>query len=856
MRQLYYFSVMLICSMLLWNCSKDEENDPGGGGGKASKLDLSVMEIVFDADGGERTVDVKCDGSWAIETKSDWCTLSMTSGEGNQTITITCPEFVDTDDRNVVFTVKAGDLKVILTVIQKPKDALILDKDKFDVPKEGGTVSILAKSTMECTLFIPEEFQSWISRTPSSKALMEKTFSLTIAECLEYDERVGFVEFSGSGLKDTVYIYQAPAGQLILVKDEFLLDASAQEITAELKTNVDYAVTIPESVDWVSRVESKASRTDRLKLSVAENTGDEWREAKLPIKDKNSDLSDTLRIKQAPAGAVYLAQDLYEVESAGETIEVDMLSAVEDFQTAILDGAEQWLKIVQSPKSKSLTEHKVKVEVLPNETADERTGRIAFSDGKVGDTLTIVQAGHIFTLAFETSEVKVPVQGKTIEAVLRSDVDYQLTIVSPADGWISQATTIDTKAITMKEEKLTFEVKANNTPSTRIGKIIVKDCNSDLADTLCITQNSSLTEKIHDGSLTFKKESDLQAFFDDGYTVVEGNVTVSGSELTSLKVLGGQLGEINGNLLIDCPTLATFEGLEGLSAISGDFKVKNGDFVSFAGLEALSVLEGSLILEAEAVDNQSVLPKLVSFEGLSGLTQIGGDLVVDGYCKVTGKTNYALNSLVSFKGLENLKKVGGHFKLNASMSTTDWASGQPLAKFASFEGLNSLESVGGNFELNALLNVAMDGRIFDNITSFDGLQNLKTIGGDFKVTASATTGYEFIQPRIFYKLKSLAGLESLEEIGGGFTILGVAKNEGGEEYGLLPKVLTDFTTLDGLAGLKSVAGQSIRISGCPVLTGYCALKPMLKDYAGTFSVSDCAYNPTKEDILSGACSGN
>lgn len=208
MRQLYYFSVMLICSILLWNCSKDEENDPGGGGGgKASKLDLSVMEIVFDADGGERTVDVKCDGNWTIETKSDWCTLSMTSGEGNQTITITCPEFVDTDDRNVVFTVKAGDLKVILTVIQKPKDALILDKDKFDVPKEGGTVSILAKSTMECTLFIPEEFQGWISRTPSSKALIEKTFNLTIAECLEYDERVGFVEFSGNGLKDTVYIY-------------------------------------------------------------------------------------------------------------------------------------------------------------------------------------------------------------------------------------------------------------------------------------------------------------------------------------------------------------------------------------------------------------------------------------------------------------------------------------------------------------------------------------------------------------------------------------------------------------------------------------------------------------------------
>ena len=76
-------------------------------------------------------------------------------------------------------------------------------------------------------------------------------------------------------------------------------------------------------------------------------------------------------------------------------------------------------------------------------------------------------------------------------------------------------------------------------------------------------------------------------------------------------------------------------------------------------------------------------------------------------------------------------------------------------------------------------------------------------------------------------------IPKLESIEGAFTITGV------NAIGTLDK-------------LKTVG--DITIKDCRGLTDFCNWKPVLTDYNGTFSVSDCGYNPTKYQILNGACS--
>ncbi|MDE7373795.1 MAG: hypothetical protein K2M86_00460, partial [Odoribacter sp.] len=78
------------------------------------------------------------------------------------------------------------------------------------------------------------------------------------------------------------------------------MSAWEQELTVELRTNVDYEIVIPDTVsDWVSCLpESRAVRTDRLQLLIGENEQPEERRAVVIVKDKNSELADTLHIRQ------------------------------------------------------------------------------------------------------------------------------------------------------------------------------------------------------------------------------------------------------------------------------------------------------------------------------------------------------------------------------------------------------------------------------------------------------------------------------------------------------------------------------------------------------------------------------
>ena len=74
----------------------------------------------------------------------------------------------------------------------------------------------------------------------------------------------------------------------------------------------------------------------------------------------------------------------------------------------------------------------------------------------------------------------------------------------------------------------------------------------------------------------------------------------------------------------------------------------NDSLSSFEGLESLETIGGNF----RVIDGASPLNSLSSFKGLSGLKSIGGDF------EVNAKSS-SLNSLASFEGLENLTNIGG-----------------------------------------------------------------------------------------------------------------------------------------------------------------------------------------------------
>ena len=523
MKRLFYLLMMLSCT--LWSCSKsdgsiDDPDDPDNPDTPTNvTLDISVSDLVFEAEGGEKEFTIYCNSDWTITNESEWCKTTVNQGNGNSKIIVTVGVYSEMEDRNTNLTIKAGNITKVLTVTQKDGDAIILSKDKFDIPEEGGNVTVEVKSNIQYEVSIPSQFQNWIKHEPETKAITVKNFTFTILENKEYEKREGYIVFNGNSLKDTVHIYQTAARILILSKDTYNISSAKKSIEVELKSNVNYSISIPSSAsDWIKLLETKAIRTDKIYFEIEENTTYDNRSAQVFIKDKNSSLCDTLYINQLQQNALILSQKQYEVLAGGEQISIEVQSNI-DYEIIIPKTVQEWIE--QMPQSKALTKSMINLEIKPNTTYDVRSAQV-----------------------------------------------------------------------------------------------FIKDKNSTLSDTVQVTQAAKGT---YTGDISFETEQDLIDFQTAGYTKVIGNIIVQ-YNIRTLQKLDNLLTEIDGNLTINCQSLTSLDGLYNLKKITGNFITWEACITSYEGIDKLTEIGG---------DFEVRLPySLESFEGLESLETIGGNFKV------------------------------------------------------------------------------------------------------------------------------------------------------------------------------------------------------------------------------------
>mgnify|MGYP002465201188 CR=1 FL=1 len=676
MKRLFYLLMMLSCT--LWSCSKsdgsiDDPDDPDNPDTPTNvTLDISVSDLVFEAEGGEKEFTIYCNSDWTITNESEWCKTTVNQGNGNSKIIVTVGVYSEMEDRNTNLTIKAGNITKVLTVTQKDGDAIILSKDKFDIPEEGGNVTVEVKSNIQYEVSIPSQFQNWIKHEPETKAITVKNFTFTILENKEYEKREGYIVFNGNSLKDTVHIYQtADPRTLILSKDTYNISSAKESIEVELKSNVDYSISIPSSVShWIKLLETKAIRTDKIYFEIEENTTYDNRSAQIFIKDKNSSLCDTLYINQLQQNALILSQKQYEVLAGGEQISIEVQSNI-DYEIIIPKTVQEWIE--QMPQSKALTKSMINLEVKPNTTYDVRSAQVFIKDknSTLSDTVQVTQAAkgtYTGDIIFETEQ---------------DLIDFQTAGYTKVIG-----------NIIVQGNKIRTLQKLDNLLTEIDGNLTI-EC-------------SNLTSL--DGLYNLKK--------------ITGNFITMHAWITSYEGIG-KLTEIGGDFQVNAKSfyyssslnsLASFEGLESLEEIGGSFKViaeSSGSYSSslnslssFKGLSGLKSIGGDFEVNAEF---SSSLNSLASFEGLENLQTIGGSFSCNR--RISIKALSQLNSigknleinLLFDEGLENLVRIGGDFKPSSS---------------SSFKTLNKLSSIGGNFYVYTFSG-----------TSFEGLESLTNIGG-------------------------------------------------------------------------------------------------------------------------------
>jgi len=209
-------------------------------------------------------------------------------------------------------------------------------------------------------------------------------------------------------------------------------------------------------------------------------------------------------------------------------------------------------------------------------------------------------------------------------------------------------------------------------------------------------QTEVLSQPCLPEGITFYAQSQIDSFQINypGCTEIEGDVLISGDDITNLNVLS-VITSIGGDLeVVDNDVLTNLTGLNNLDSIGGDIEISwNTSLSSLTGLEKLTAIEGRLRIGYDYyIYGLGGNNSLKSLTGLENLTSIGGNLEI-----------LSNDSLISLSGLDNISSIGGELYIYDNYALTTLTSLKGVTTFG-----GSI-SIGNN----------------DLLTSLTGLGNIK-----------------------------------------------------------------------------------------------------------------------------------
>lgn len=346
---------------------------------------------VMEQAGGTTALRFTASAAWtaeanAITRAADWISVQPTHGEaGDVTLTITTQPNNTYDERNAAIVITCGEEQKTLTVSQKQRDALLVSSNKLEA--DGGDFTIQLQANVEVDYEI-EENASWLTAADSkSRALDDITLAFHAEANTNKEARQATVTLSGSGLTETVTVYQAgTAPFLILSQKEYLVSAGGETIQVELRSNTDYKIQLPEA-GWIAEADARAVSAYTHYFTIAPNDTYDARTAEILFTSTDGTLADTLRVTQVQQDAIVLAQQAYDLPAENSLLEFPVLANVDVTATTDVD----WITPI--PDSRGLEEKTLRFDVSANTDSLARQGTITLNGGSAMQEIVVRQAG-------------------------------------------------------------------------------------------------------------------------------------------------------------------------------------------------------------------------------------------------------------------------------------------------------------------------------------------------------------------------------------------------------------------------------------------------------------------------------
>ncbi len=265
-----------------------------------------------------------------------------------------------------------------------------------------------------------------------------------------------------------------PEPSLSLSSSTVEVPPAGSETTITVTSNTSW--TISGGGGWCSITPVSGEGTATVKLVAAKNTSNADRSTTITV--IAGTLSGSIAVSQKQNDALILTKKTENLDNSARTISVELKSNI--IYDVIMPSGVSWITRVTS-KSFDTYNHEFAIE--KNSAYDSRSAKIIFKDkaSTLADTLTINQS-QTNAIILTSKIVNMPTAGGNIDVELRTNVLYDFQILGD-DSWVSH---LGTKGLNTYTHQ--FFIARNSTFDNRTSRVVFKEKNGSMADTLIINQ--------------------------------------------------------------------------------------------------------------------------------------------------------------------------------------------------------------------------------------------------------------------------------------------------------------------------------------------------------------------------------
>ena len=364
-------------------------------------LEAGTTAYSVPAEGGEINVAVTTNVDMTVTTDSSWIKYTSTKAASQKTVCFTVEANTAYEARTGKATISGGDKTVEIVFNQDAAeepdpDQLTVSQTEYTVGSDGGSVEVKVSTNCESVSATVDQTWAKFVETKAKRAVVDKTLTFSVEANTANEERSFTATITAGDQTATVTVKQAaaekpvepdePTEDPVLSAGQATYDvpAEGQDIVVEVTTNIDYTVTC--DATWITKVETKASRVDRLTFTVAPNTVEESRSAQ--IKFDYGEISVTVTVNQEayvapePDPELTLSDTELTVDAEGGDVFVDVTA---NFDVTVTNSYD-WI-------SYNVLDGTYVFTAAANDSEEERQAVISFACKELVKSVTIIQAG-------------------------------------------------------------------------------------------------------------------------------------------------------------------------------------------------------------------------------------------------------------------------------------------------------------------------------------------------------------------------------------------------------------------------------------------------------------------------------